>query len=169
MQTIEQETSIVSVPLAATFPRLSKDSPAHPSHLFTIPAVANGGITNENRRHRPAGHRPPIFAFSHCRDVVVEVSKAGGMGVLGAAGFDPEHLEEEMQWIDSRIGGKPYGVDVLIPNTYAKVGTSDPDLDQLLPQEQRRLRQRLCDDAGLPPLPVGEAQELIQKKRGNST
>ena len=25
----------------------------------------------------------PIFAFSHCRDVVVEVSKAGGMGVLG--------------------------------------------------------------------------------------
>jgi NAD(P)H-dependent flavin oxidoreductase YrpB (nitropropane dioxygenase family) len=106
----------------------------------------------------------PIFAFSHCRDVVVEVSKAGGMGVLGAAGFDPEHLEEEMQWIDSRIGGKPYGVDVLIPNTYAKVGTSDPDLDQLLPQEQRRFVQRLCDDAGLPPLPVGEAQELIQKE-----
>ena len=27
----------------------------------------------------------PIFAFSHCRDVVVEVSKAGGMGVLGMA------------------------------------------------------------------------------------
>ena len=29
----------------------------------------------------------PIFAFNHCRDVVVEVSKAGGMGILGAAGF----------------------------------------------------------------------------------
>ena len=29
----------------------------------------------------------PLIAFSHCRDVVVEVSKAGGIGVLGAAGF----------------------------------------------------------------------------------
>ncbi|MCW5656840.1 MAG: hypothetical protein KIT60_04000 [Burkholderiaceae bacterium] len=27
----------------------------------------------------------PIFAFSHCRDVVAEVTKAGGMGVLGVA------------------------------------------------------------------------------------
>src|SRR5687767_16023978 len=96
-----------------------------------------------NRMCDMFGIDAPIFAFSHCRDVVVEVSKAGGMGVLGAAGFDPEHLEEEMQWIDSRIGGKPYGVDVLIPNTYAKVGTSEPDLDQLLPQEQRRFVQRL--------------------------
>ena len=26
----------------------------------------------------------PIFAFSHCRDVVVAVSKSGGLGVLGA-------------------------------------------------------------------------------------
>ena len=26
----------------------------------------------------------PIFAFSHCRDVVAAVTNAGGMGVLGA-------------------------------------------------------------------------------------
>ena len=37
----------------------------------------------------------PIFAFSHCRDVVVEVSKAGGMGVLGMARMSPERVEEE--------------------------------------------------------------------------
>jgi len=36
----------------------------------------------------------PIFAFSHCRDVVVEVSK-GGMGVLGMARMSPERVEEE--------------------------------------------------------------------------
>ena len=29
------------------------------------------------------GIEAPIFAFSHCRDVVVAVSKAGGIGVLG--------------------------------------------------------------------------------------
>ena len=26
----------------------------------------------------------PLFAFSHCRDVVAAVSRAGGFGVLGA-------------------------------------------------------------------------------------
>ena len=28
----------------------------------------------------------PIVAFTHCRDVVAAVSKAGGLGVLGAVG-----------------------------------------------------------------------------------
>ena len=37
----------------------------------------------------------PIFAFTHCRDVVVAVSNAGGMGVLGAVGFSPEQLETD--------------------------------------------------------------------------
>ena len=32
----------------------------------------------------------PIFAFSHCRDVVAAVSNAGGYGVLGAVAHTPE-------------------------------------------------------------------------------
>jgi NAD(P)H-dependent flavin oxidoreductase YrpB (nitropropane dioxygenase family) len=59
----------------------------------------------------------PLFAFSHCRDVVVAVSKAGGFGVLGATRFTPEQLEEELVWIDEHIDGAPYGVDVLVPET----------------------------------------------------
>lgn len=58
----------------------------------------------------------PIFAFSHCRDVVVEVSKAGGFGVFGASGLSKEVLEQELKWIDDHIDGKPYGVDLLMPN-----------------------------------------------------
>ena len=58
----------------------------------------------------------PIFAFTHCRDVVLEVSKAGGLGVLGAVGFSPEELEVQLQWIDERIGERPYGVDIVVPN-----------------------------------------------------
>jgi NAD(P)H-dependent flavin oxidoreductase YrpB (nitropropane dioxygenase family) len=60
----------------------------------------------------------PIFAFTHCRDVVVAVSKAGGFGVLGAVGFTPEQLEIELNWIDENIGDRPYGVDIVIPNKY---------------------------------------------------
>jgi NAD(P)H-dependent flavin oxidoreductase YrpB (nitropropane dioxygenase family) len=61
----------------------------------------------------------PLFAFSHCRDVVAAVSKAGGFGVLGATAFNPEQLEVELQWIDAHVDGKPYGVDVLIPENLA--------------------------------------------------
>ncbi|MEI2698508.1 MAG: hypothetical protein V9E94_09200 [Microthrixaceae bacterium] len=60
----------------------------------------------------------PIFAFTHCRDVVVAVSKAGGFGVLGAVGYSPEQLEVELNWIDEHIGDHPYGVDIVIPNKY---------------------------------------------------
>ena len=45
----------------------------------------------------------PIFAFSHCRDVVVAVSKAGGIGVHGAGTYTPEKLREELDWIDAHI------------------------------------------------------------------
>ena len=64
---------------------------------------------------RLTGCEFPLFAFSHCRDVVVAVSKAGGFGVLGATRFTPEQLEEELAWIDAHIDGAPYGVDVLVP------------------------------------------------------
>ena len=61
----------------------------------------------------------PLIAFTHCRDVVVAVSKAGGMGVLGAASFSPEQLEIELTWIDKHIDGKPYGVDLIVPTSMA--------------------------------------------------
>ena len=59
----------------------------------------------------------PLFAFSHCRDVVVAVSRAGGFGVLGASSFSPEQLEQELAWIDAHLDGRPYGVDILFPQT----------------------------------------------------
>ncbi len=66
---------------------------------------------------RLTGAEFPLFAFSHCRDVVAAVSKAGGFGVLGATRFSPDQLEEELAWIDAHVGGAPYGVDVIVPET----------------------------------------------------
>ncbi|TMR98135.1 NAD(P)H-dependent flavin oxidoreductase [Nonomuraea basaltis] len=57
----------------------------------------------------------PLFAFSHCRDVVAAVTNAGGFGVLGAIAYSPEQLDTELTWIDEHVGGRPYGVDVLVP------------------------------------------------------
>jgi len=69
----------------------------------------------KNRLAEMFGIEFPIFAFSHCRDVVAAVTNAGGMGVLGALAFSPEQLELELKWIDEHVGGKPYGVDVVMP------------------------------------------------------
>lgn len=60
----------------------------------------------------------PLLAFTHCRDVVVAVSKAGGMGVFGAVSLPPERLKEELDWIDAHIDGRPYGVDLIVPNKF---------------------------------------------------
>ncbi|MGA0271241.1 MAG: nitronate monooxygenase, partial [Ilumatobacteraceae bacterium] len=52
----------------------------------------------------------PILAFSHCRDVVAAVSRAGGLGVLGAVGHSDSQLEIDLDWIEDQIGDRPYGV-----------------------------------------------------------
>src|SRR3954451_14704533 len=69
----------------------------------------------QNRLCEMFGIEFPIFAFTHCRDVAAAVSRAGGLGVLGALAFSPEQLEIELNWIDEHVVGKPYGVDVVMP------------------------------------------------------
>ena len=60
----------------------------------------------------------PILAFSHCRDVVAAVSRAGGFGVLGVTAHTPDQLEIDLSWIEEETKGKPYGVDIIIPAKY---------------------------------------------------
>lgn len=109
----------------------------------------------------------PIFAFTHCRDVVVAVSKAGGFGVLGAVGFSPEQLEIELNWIDEHIGDHPYGVDIVIPNKYEGMDAdmSAEDLTKMLqdmvPQQHLDFARKLMLDHGVP-LPEGEDDNTLQ-------
>ena len=93
----------------------------------------------------------PLVAFTHCRDVVVAVSKAGGCGVLGAVGMSPEQLEKELKWIDDHINGKPYGVDVLIPNKMVgKDEKFDADkLAKMIPQEYADFRTDVLENHGI--------------------
>ena len=93
----------------------------------------------------------PLVAFTHCRDVVVAVSKAGGCGVLGAVGMSPEQLEKELKWIDDHIDGKPYGVDVLIPNKMVgKDEKFDADkLAKMIPQEYADFRTDVLENHGI--------------------
>jgi NAD(P)H-dependent flavin oxidoreductase YrpB (nitropropane dioxygenase family) len=105
----------------------------------------------------------PIFAFSHCRDVVAAVSKAGGLGVLGAVGFSPEDLEIELKWLDENVGDASYGVDIVIPSKYEGMGIEDMSPDELeaemakhIPQGHRDFGKKVLADHGVPELPEGE-------------
>lgn len=92
----------------------------------------------------------PLFAFSHCRDVVAAVSRAGGFGVLGGNSFTPEALEQELAWIDAHVDGKPYGVDILIPEHQPI--DADVSIDELIaqiPAEHIDFTIRLLADHGI--------------------
>ncbi len=91
----------------------------------------------------------PLFAFSHCRDVVAAVTNAGGMGVLGGVAFRPDQLEQELCWIDEHVNGKPYGVDIIVPAKFEGKGenlTRD-QLAERIPAEHRDFINRLLADA----------------------
>ena len=93
----------------------------------------------------------PLFAFSHCRDVIAAVTNAGGMGVLGAVGHTPETLEIELSWIDEQVQGKPYGIDLLIPNKMdsKEAAISVAELEARMPAEHRQYIEDLLANNGL--------------------
>jgi len=97
----------------------------------------------------------PIFAFTHCRDVVAAVTRAGGLGVLGAVGYSPEQLETELRWIDEHVDGKPYGVDFVMPSKAMDVEGHDPNelrgrVQEMIPERHKQFVDELIDRFGLP-------------------
>lgn len=107
----------------------------------------------------------PLLAFSHCRDVVAAVSRAGGMGVFGAVNLPPDRLREELTWIDAHCGGKPYGVDLIVPNKME--GKSDAFSREALlaavPQEHKDFASGILTAHGIEP---GDLDEDRQRSVG---
>jgi NAD(P)H-dependent flavin oxidoreductase YrpB (nitropropane dioxygenase family) len=105
----------------------------------------------------------PLFAFSHCRDVVAAVSRAGGFGVLGIVNFEPDQLERELAWIDAHVDGRPYGVDILMPEMIAH-DYSDQQLDEMraeVPDEHVAFVSTLMASRGLDGAPGGDPRNLL--------
>jgi NAD(P)H-dependent flavin oxidoreductase YrpB (nitropropane dioxygenase family) len=93
----------------------------------------------------------PLFAFSHCRDVVAAVTNAGGFGVLGVSTMTPDELEQELTWIDQQVKGRPYGADILIPDVYEGKG-QDIDIETLaamIPEQHFEFIDKLLTEHGV--------------------
>lgn len=94
----------------------------------------------------------PIFAFTPSKAVAAAVTRAGGMGVLGCVRYnDADELDDVLTWMDANTDGKPYGVDIVMPNKVPTEGSPD-DIAGMIPEEHRAFVSRVLDDLGVPPL-----------------
>ena len=117
----------------------------------------------------------PLFAFSHCRDVVAAVSNAGGFGVLGCAGHTAESLDIELRWLDDHINGNPYGVDLLIPTSLdsKESALSAAEVEARIPPEHKAhvesiLAQHGIDTKGLWDRDIGDGYGDNLREKGAS-
>lgn len=99
---------------------------------------------------RRVGIENPIFAFSHCRDVVVAASKAGGIGIYGGALHSPEQAEIDLQWIEAQLDGLPYGIDLLLPSSFVDI--SEDEMKSQFSKEHLTFLDGIMEKYGVPKL-----------------
>jgi len=108
------------------------------------------------------GIEHPLVGFNRSPAVVAEVTKAGGLGVLAATAYTPEQLDAQLTWIEEQVGGRPYGVDLLVPE---KVALGDPhdliaSLRAQIPDGHRTFVERLMEKYDIPAIPEGAAAPI---------
>ncbi|MGI9623278.1 MAG: nitronate monooxygenase [Acidimicrobiales bacterium] len=111
----------------------------------------------------------PIFAFSHCRDVVAAVSKSGGLGVLGAVAHSPQGLETDLAWIEDELGDLPYGVDLIVPAKYAGSDEGEMtvgEVGSMIPQEHQDYVADIMARYDVPPLPDEDIKGVFHMNDG---
>lgn len=107
----------------------------------------------------------PLFAFSHCRDVVAAVSRNGGFGVLGAVELTPEELRVELDWITAHTNGRPFGLDLIVPNKVEGRGEqiSDETMIARIPDEHREFAASVLNARGI------DTSDLDERRKGQLT
>lgn len=84
-------------------------------------------------------------------DLAAAVSNAGGLGVIGGAGFSAGKLREEINRVRS-MTDRPFGVDLLLPSNYmggAAMGEMPADPRDLIPRETIDGLKKIMGDLGI--------------------
>jgi NAD(P)H-dependent flavin oxidoreductase YrpB (nitropropane dioxygenase family) len=104
----------------------------------------------------------PIFGFTPSEHVAAAISRAGGLGVLGCVRFnDAAELDKVLDWMDASTGGKPYGIDVVMPARIPTEGAAI-DLNELIPAGHKEFVEHTLVRLGVPPLPAdSQAQDGV--------
>ncbi|WP_269856353.1 NAD(P)H-dependent flavin oxidoreductase [Streptomyces sp. RPT161] len=102
------------------------------------------------------GIEHPIFGFTPFPAVAAAISKAGGLGVLGAVRYGAvDDLARDLDWLDAHTGGRPYGLDVVMPAKKVD-GVSVADIEAMIPEGHRQFVRDTLAQHAVPELPPGE-------------
>jgi len=87
-------------------------------------------------------------------ELVVAVSEAGGLGVLGGAGFNLKELRAAIQEIKAKTS-RPFGVDLLLPKNLPEgsMGGDEMPLTEvlkLMPEKHQAWFAKIKEELGLP-------------------
>ena len=97
----------------------------------------------------------PIVGFTPSVEVAAAITRAGGMGVLGAVRFNNiEDLEEALDYMEANTDGKPWGLDIVMPMKYVGNDNMD-DLGDMIPPQHKAFVEDLLQRFGVPELPEG--------------
>src|SRR5580698_1767575 len=109
------------------------------------------------------GVEHPIVGFNRSPGVVAEVTNAGGLGVLAASAYTPAELDAQLTWIDQQVAGRPYGVDLLVPEKFAAGDPGDivASLRAQIPDEHLAFVRDLLARYGIPPSPLARDQSEV--------
>jgi nitronate monooxygenase len=95
-------------------------------------------------------------------ELVVAVSEAGGLGVLGAAGYTVDELREKIREIKN-LTDKPFGVDLLLPGLIVRAGDQETDgqkeislseITKTLPKEHYDWMMKIKKEMNLPDIDI---------------
>ncbi|MEU2433593.1 nitronate monooxygenase family protein [Streptomyces sp. NPDC007861] len=116
----------------------------------------------ETELSRKLGIEHAIFGFTPFPAVAAAITRAGGFGVLGAVRYTaPGDLARDLDWMQEHTGGKPYGLDVVMPAKKAEApGGQTPteaQVEAMIPEGHRRFVEETLAKHGVPALPEGEA------------
>ncbi|MFD8569079.1 NAD(P)H-dependent flavin oxidoreductase [Streptomyces sp. NPDC059639] len=98
-----------------------------------------------------------VFGFTPFPAVAAAISRAGGLGVLGAVRYTaPDELKRDLDWLHEHADGRPYGLDVVMPAKKVE-GVTEADVEAMIPESHRQFVQDTLAKYGVPELAEGEA------------
>ncbi|MEY9939511.1 NAD(P)H-dependent flavin oxidoreductase [Streptacidiphilus sp. MAP5-3] len=97
-----------------------------------------------------------VFGFTPFPAVAAAITRAGGLGVLGAVRYgEAETLAKDLDWMDAQCGGLPYGVDVVMPAKKVE-GVTVEQVEAMIPEGHRAFVREQLARHGVPELPAGQ-------------
>jgi NAD(P)H-dependent flavin oxidoreductase YrpB (nitropropane dioxygenase family) len=105
----------------------------------------------------------PIVGFNRSPAVVAAVTNAGGLGVLAASAFTARELDAQLTWIEEQVGGRPYGVDLLVPEKFAAGDPGDliASLRAQIPRAHLDFVADLLERYGIPEAPAAPGADAV--------